>query len=602
MTKKNYEISSRTISSPQAVSDILSGLEPPLDTLLGVLNAASEFLDLVEAFILDLEDPQKNLFLQLLEEARNILKAFRDAGVYSIFIPPPVNEVRSLVESYTQRADALQMTVDEQRGFSKSTVDSFVDFTDPYQFVPGGMYRVQSLLTNAFRDINDANRPVFSESGSQMGGLVLFVDGGPTDMTNLLQVWLSLLGSLIGSALSAYLDVVNPPDFNIKNANGRVELSWQDPSALVPPVAYEVVRSEFPEGDKIPTVVTTDTGESVQDFLRDSDGFVTKYKIIKTVSPVEDFFKDLYEVSDTTGDLGKPYFYGIRKNFGPLKESGYARSDDPAAGPVSSLKIGIALEGITLKNPLPLEITFGEKYSSIDRPFTNKQPEVFKIPTLTNLSLAVVQGPGLFRLPRRNGKIEIGDEIMYYKSISPIGDYYKLEGLLRAREGTIVTKHSVGSPVDILGVYTNTTVGTEPNFLPPIKVSTLIPPLGDFIDTLLALLTSISEGFLSATGNIRQYIDSQQQRIDALIRDLERLKALLDSLDLGSLGITVSAVFYPVKAHGTEGMVERINQSFSDPNFPETNFSNVASAFGIFWAGPQASAISQVIDSILVKV
>lgn len=602
MTKKNYDISSRSISTPQSVSDILSGLEPPLDTLLGLLNTASEFLDLVEAFIVDLEDPQKNLFLQLLEEARNILKSFRDAGVYSIFIPPPVNEVRALVESYTQRAESLQKAVDDQRGFSKSTVDTLVDFTDPYQFVPGGLYRVQSLLTNAFRDINDSNRPTFSESGSQMGGLVLFVDGGPTDMTNLLQVWLSLLGSLVGSALSTSLDVVSPPDFSLRNANGRVELSWQDPAALVPPVAYEVVRSDYPEGDKIPTVVTTDTGESVGDFLRDSDGFVTKYKIVKTVSPATDFFKDTYEVSDTTGEVGKSYFYGIRKNFGPLKESGYARTDDPAAGPVSSLKVGISLEGITLKNPLALEVTFGEKYSSIDRPFTNKQPEVFKIPTLTNLSSAVVQGPGLFRLPRRNGKIKIGGEIMYYKSISPVGEFYKLEGLLRAREGTVVSKHSVGSSVDILGVYTNTTVGAEPNFLPPIKVSTLLPPLGDFIDTMLALLTSISEGFLSATGNIRQYIDSQQQRIDSLIRDLERLKDLLDSLDLGSLGVSVSAVFYPVKTHGTEGMVDRINQSFSDPSFPKTSFSNISSAFGVFWAGPQATAISQVVDSILVKV
>lgn len=614
--KKDFRVSTVEIIPPGPIVEVAGLLSGPVGDLVALLEALKTALNALETFLLDASNPLKSIFLQLLQEIENLLLSFRNAGVYSIFIPPPVNSIKDTLQEIQRRADAINAKFESSKATAatkgtqiKDDLGAFMDFGDPFAFVPGGLYRIRNLLSEAFLDPHDTNRPVFPSTGSNMGGIVLVMDSAIGNVIPLLTAFLKFLGLLLDT-VTVPLESLDPPaEFNVESLPGRVRLTWRDSASIIPPRKYELLRSEYREGS--PVSITQN--QAVFPLLDRSNNPVYEFDIIKVVEVLSVFgvddiaerlFEDTFDYEDTTGDEGKVYFYSIRKTWATSHEQNRARTDDKLTGKPSQAKPGRKLAAIVLDEDLKIKPTIEERESQIDRPFTNKEPftidEFFlKDELLDNFR---VKGSDLTPLPKLSGRIKIGDEIMYYENIvTSDATHAHIFSVNRGRENTVITKHKKGAPIDILPSFATRRVSTEPDFLPPVTVASLFPSIGGIIDLVISVLRAIAEGFITATENLLAYLDALEAFIDNLINQLNQILALIEQIELDLSGLTVTAIILPVKKGGTNEIVTRIGAAFSSPEVPETSAMNIATAFGIFYGGPNASAIETIINSVFVK-
>jgi hypothetical protein len=617
---KNYKIKAEAaIIPPGPLSEGIDALTGPLDTLINLLTAASTALEAIQMFLIDISSPEKNLFLQLLQEIENLLEALKNAGIYSILIPPAVNSVKQLVTDIETRATAVQVEIDRLEGQGESresVINSVVDFTDPYQMVPGGLYRTNWLLSQAFFDVEDKNRPIFPDTGSQVGGVILALDAPAGQFIDLFSAFLSLLGSLLDVLSSFPLDTLSPPDdFRVESLPGKVVIKFRDPTAILPPRRYQVLRSETRTGTPIQTTEYVANAPRLVYKTDKRNNFVYQWDLIEeidvlSVFAVDDLAKrlvsDEFKVEDKTGDVEKVYYYTVRKSW-HNRQSGSVETGDRATGPIAPAKPGINLKAnIILATDIKENNTFGDTVIKNDQPFEDKDFNDklmdFELIRRETLDTIEVKGSNLEVLPSIGGRVRIDKEIIYYRTLTNLdikAGTATLSDVFRGREGTFSKKHSAGTPVELLGQYKFSRNPVEPNFFPPIKVSNYFPLIGAMADLLINILRSIAEGFKNATENLSQYIQAIQDRIDELTRDLQRIRDLLESLKSDFAGISVTAIVLPVKTQGTSQLVDRINQAFADPKIPKSSAKNMSMALGIFYGGPQAKAIETVINQMV---
>jgi len=636
-----FEIDSLSLGAPEELVEALKKLDP-LSDVVESLEAALVLLDSLKVFISGFSDPLQTIFLQLLNLIEDILRTFLEAGVYSIIIPPPVNHVRALVSEMIERGEELNSQLEAysnntSKNGARLPLDAFVDFTDPYNNILGGLYRVETLLKSAFRDGKDNNRPQFPELGTRMAGLVLLVDAPFSTILNLMPSFLALL-NILNVAQDEIIGLYDPPsDIQILSEPGKVKIIWSDKTTTVPPVKYDIVRSISKEGVRVVNPKSFND-VSISEYEKDSSGnYIKEFDGLKSyyvpiTGAVGLMLNSSFVFEDTTGIEGQNYYYSIRKSYTATSvKDAKAKSNDTLSGRFSEGILGVKLDGLILADDVKIfgisDDNPGSQFRSLVDSFNASQIKEtfldsgnvdfgeadisFKVlNVLSGVSIkAEIKSGSSSSIPIKNGRIKIDNEVIYYTSAEVETSSDKEEkvpvrfwGISRGKEGTVVSSHRAGSAITSLGVYS---VGTgnanEPNFLPPIKLGKFISPVGEISEQLLNLLRSIAEGFKTAAQNIEDFISSIEDKVDFILEQVIVLNDALDSLIPLFEGIDLIAIKLPAQEGNQDELVSRITEAFRDSKMPSTSASNIGAGIGIFYGGPDIGAIDDIIQNLFPK-
>jgi hypothetical protein len=640
--------------APENLVNFFNKASGALDPLITALSAASTLLDVVKAFLVDLQNPSRSVFLKLVEELQDLISDISAAGVYSIYIPFPANEIKRTVDSIIDAGNDLQEALENRKETEsletfKAVFDSLVDLSDPYNAPLGGTYRIESLLTNAFFDQYDPNRPEFSDD-AKMGGVFAFVDTDLFGAPQFIEAILKLIGSLFDVVASLPIQGLESPDYTVASLPGRVEVRWNDNTSILPPRHYIVLRSTQPNG--IPPKKDTKEGGDVEKSEESTP--VREWEIVDIKTPFEqlaDIMNEDYIYEDVDAPSGVTHYYTVVKTWKTFNVGETLKSPPPAdavsaekklVSRVEGSKAGVRLGEIILKTKISKETTTFEQVvdTDVDKLInigeTSQKVESIrstgtadrdpielqhrlnflrddsKIPVI---KLEAATEADFRFLATKNGKVfistkdvdsrSIGDasqgEIFYYESAFVDGTSAILINSLRAREGTFALDHSIGSFVFPQGKYTPASEeGVEPNFLPPISVGVLFPLLGQFFDQINYLLEAIANGFVTASENLEEFIEAIDQNIEKLLASIAQVQALLENIAASLTGISLTAIVLPAQSGGTRGLVNRLSAAFNSDDAPETSMNNLASGFGVFYGGPTADGVEKIINSIFI--